>query len=50
MLVKKSKKLGLSIIYPNTNFVDVRGRYVESFNKKNYKKLMNINLLKMIFQ
>ncbi len=45
MLVKKSKKLGLSIIYPNTNFVDVRGRYIESFNKKNYKKLLNLDFV-----
>lgn len=41
MIIKKSKKLGLLIIFPITNFTDYRGRYIESFNKTNYTKILN---------
>jgi dTDP-4-dehydrorhamnose 3,5-epimerase len=41
MKIFKSKKLNLKIIYPNTNFKDKRGRYIETFNKKEYKKILN---------
>jgi len=45
MIVKKSKILKLSIIFPNTNFLDIRGRYLETFNEKLYKKKFNINFV-----
>lgn len=41
MKIIKSKKLKLKIIYPNTNFNDKRGRYLETFNKKTYKKILS---------
>lgn len=41
MKVKISKKLGLKLVYPKTNFIDKRGRYLETFNNKNYKKITN---------
>ena len=37
MYTKISKILGLKLIYPSTNFIDKRGRYLEIFNKYNYK-------------
>jgi dTDP-4-dehydrorhamnose 3,5-epimerase len=45
MIVKKSKKLGLKIIYPKTNFLDDRGQYIESFNQKEYKNLFNLKFV-----
>lgn len=41
MKIIKSKKLNLRIIYPTSYFKDHRGTYLESFNKKNYKKILN---------
>jgi dTDP-4-dehydrorhamnose 3,5-epimerase len=45
MIIKKSPKLKLKIIFPNTNFKDFRGIYLETFNKKIYKKLLNIDFV-----
>ena len=45
MIIKKSKKLGLKIIFPRTNFADHRGQYIESFNKKEYKNLFNLDFV-----
>jgi dTDP-4-dehydrorhamnose 3,5-epimerase len=36
MKIKNSKKLKLKIIYPNSQFEDKRGKYIESFNKKKF--------------
>lgn len=41
MKILKSKKLNLHIIYPRTNFKDKRGVYIETFNKKEYRKILN---------
>jgi dTDP-4-dehydrorhamnose 3,5-epimerase len=41
MLVKKSPVLNLSIIFPITNFKDHRGRYLQSYSLKDYKKVLN---------
>ena len=38
MKIIKIKKLGIKKIYPKTNFVDSRGKYIEIFNKKFFKK------------
>jgi len=40
MKIVKSKKLNLKIIYPDLIFKDNRGIYLESFNKKHYKKIL----------
>lgn len=45
MLIKKSKKLGLNIIYLKNNYIDNRGLYIESFNKKKYKSLFNLDFV-----
>jgi len=45
MLLKKSKKLGLNIIFPSGNFKDNRGLYLESYNKKKYKSLFNLDFV-----
>jgi dTDP-4-dehydrorhamnose 3,5-epimerase len=45
MIIKKSKKLGLDIIYLDNVFTDHRGQYIESFNKKKYKSLFNLNFV-----
>jgi dTDP-4-dehydrorhamnose 3,5-epimerase len=45
MLIKKSKILGLTLIFPKTNFLDKRGQYIESFNKNAYKKLFKLNFV-----
>ena len=45
MKILKSKKLKLKIIYPLTNFKDSRGLYLETFNKKKYKKILNKNFV-----
>jgi len=45
MLTKKSKILGLTLVFPRTNFLDKRGQYIESFNKKSYNKLFNLNFI-----
>jgi len=45
MIVKKSKRLGLNIIYAKTNFFDDRGQYIESFNQKEYKNLFNLKFV-----
>jgi len=41
MKVKKSPLLNLSMIYPKTNFKDDRGRYLQSYSLKDYKKILN---------
>jgi len=40
MLIKKSSVLNLSMIFPKTNFKDNRGRYLQSFSLKDYKKIL----------
>jgi dTDP-4-dehydrorhamnose 3,5-epimerase len=45
MIIKKSPKLGLKIIFPRTNFKDFRGMYLETFNKTNYKKILNLDFV-----
>jgi dTDP-4-dehydrorhamnose 3,5-epimerase len=45
MLIKKSKVLNLSIIYPITNFKDHRGRYLQSYSLKDYKKALSQNFV-----
>ena len=45
MFVKKSPKLKLSMIYPKTDFKDNRGRYIQSFSLKDYKKIINHNFV-----
>ena len=45
MKLIKSKKLNLKIIYSNTNFEDRRGKYLETFNKKEYKKILKHEFL-----
>jgi len=45
MKILKSKKLNLKIIYPLTGFKDYRGSYLETFNKKEYKKILNKNFV-----
>ena len=45
MKIIKSKKLKLKIIYPLTNFFDYRGRYIQSYNKKNYNKKLKIKFV-----
>ena len=41
MLIKKSPVLKLLMIYPKTDFKDNRGRYIQSFSSKDYKKILN---------
>jgi dTDP-4-dehydrorhamnose 3,5-epimerase len=45
MQIKTSKKLGLKIIYPSTNFKDLRGRYIETFTKNEYRKALKKNFV-----
>jgi dTDP-4-dehydrorhamnose 3,5-epimerase len=45
MKIQLSKKLKLMLIYPNTEFKDKRGIYLETFNLKNYKNKLNINFV-----
>jgi dTDP-4-dehydrorhamnose 3,5-epimerase len=45
MLIKKSKILKIFKIFPRTKFYDRRGCYLESYNKKEYKKLFGINFV-----
>jgi len=45
MIIKKSPILGLKQIYPQTFFKDNRGVYIESFNKKHYKKILKSDFL-----
>ena len=45
MIIKKSPKLGLLKIFPKTNFKDSRGIYLETFNKKDYKKILKIDFI-----
>lgn len=45
MIVKKSPKLKLLMVYPKTNFVDERGRYLQTFSSKDYKKILNRNFV-----
>ena len=44
MLIKTSKILKLKILYPSP-YRDKRGTYFESFNKKKYKKKLNVNFV-----
>jgi dTDP-4-dehydrorhamnose 3,5-epimerase len=45
MIIKKSKILKIHKIFPRTKFVDHRGCYLETYNKKEYKKKFNINFV-----
>jgi dTDP-4-dehydrorhamnose 3,5-epimerase len=45
MHIKKSKILSLDIIYPISVFKDQRGIYVETFNKKKWKKKFNLDFV-----
>jgi dTDP-4-dehydrorhamnose 3,5-epimerase len=45
MIIKKSPKLGLLKIFPKTNFKDSRGIYLETFNKKDYKKILKLDFV-----
>jgi dTDP-4-dehydrorhamnose 3,5-epimerase len=45
MIIKKSPKLGLLKIFPKTNFKDSRGTYLETFNKKDYKKKLKLDFV-----
>ena len=45
MIIKKSSILGLKIIYPHSIYKDKRGTYIESFNKKHYKKILKSEFL-----
>jgi len=45
MIIKKSKKLGLDLIYLDNIFNDDRGQYIESFNKKKYKSHFNLDFV-----
>ena len=45
MIIKRSPKLGLDIIYPKTKFKDSRGLYLETFNKKDYRKKFKKNFV-----
>lgn len=45
MIIRKSKKLGLITIFPKTNYKDFRGTYLETFSKKNYKKILDIDFV-----
>lgn len=45
MHIKKSKKLGLNLIYSDTNFIDNRGQYIESYNKKKYKSYFDLDFV-----
>ena len=45
MIIKKSQKLGLDIIYLKNIFKDNRGLYIESFNKKKYKSHFDLNFV-----
>ena len=43
--IKISKKLKLKMIFPNSNFKDKRGFYLESFNLEKYKKKLKVNFV-----
>ena len=45
MIIKKSKILGLKIIYPPTAFKDSRGQYLETYNKKKYNHVLKKNFV-----
>jgi dTDP-4-dehydrorhamnose 3,5-epimerase len=45
MKVKKSKNLKLKLIYPSKSFTDSRGKYIESFSLRKYKKLINVEFV-----
>ena len=45
MIIKRSPKLGLKIVYPKTNFKDFRGLYLETFSKKDYKKILKVDFV-----
>lgn len=45
MTIKKSPILGLKIIYPHSTYKDNRGTYIESFNKRYYKKFLKSEFL-----
>ena len=45
MIIKKSKVLKIYKIFPRTKFYDSRGCYLESYNKKEYRKLFKINFV-----
>lgn len=45
MRIKKSKKLGLKIMCPDVIYEDHRGQYIESFSKKKYRSLLNLEFV-----
>ena len=45
MKIKKSPKLGLLQIFPKSLHKDRRGNYIESYNHKYYKKIINLNFV-----
>jgi dTDP-4-dehydrorhamnose 3,5-epimerase len=45
MVIEKSKILQIYKIFPRTKFYDSRGCYLESYNKKEYRKLFKINFV-----
>lgn len=45
MKIIKINKLGIKKIYPKTNFVDSRGKYIEIFNKKFFKKKLHLDFV-----
>ena len=45
MIIKRSPKLGLTIVFPKTNFKDSRGLYLETFSKKDYKKILKVDFV-----
>lgn len=45
MIIKKSPKLNLLKIFPKTSFKDSRGVYLETFNKKDYRRILKIDFV-----
>jgi dTDP-4-dehydrorhamnose 3,5-epimerase len=45
MIIEKSKILKILKIFPKTNFLDKRGVYLESFNKKIYNRIVNVEFV-----
>ena len=46
MIIKKSSKLKFLKIFLKKNFKDLRGVYLETFNKKDYKKILKLDFVK----
>jgi hypothetical protein len=45
MIIKKSKKLDLNLIYPDTIFIDNRGQYIKSLSKNKYKSYFDLDFV-----